>query len=185
MLIDQFLPVYDESKSYETTVRASSEKVYSSLKQIDIHESRIIRGLFFLRGLPALFTAKNNSTKKKLTFDDITHSGFLLLKEKPNEEIVIGVVGQFWKLTGNIRRDVMPEKFSEFYEPGFAKAAWNFQLKEDKDGETQLSTETRIQCFGDDSKKKFKRYWRLIGPFSGVIRKEILKIVKRSAEQEP
>jgi hypothetical protein len=45
-----------------------------------------------------------------------------------------------------------------------------------------LSTETRIKCFGRAALWKFRSYWSLVGPFSGLIRKAILKQVKTEAE---
>jgi hypothetical protein len=47
---------------------------------------------------------------------------------------------------------------------------------------TVLSTETRIKCFGRAALWKFRFYWSLVGPFSGLIRKVILKQVKTEAE---
>ena len=47
-----------------------------------------------------------------------------------------------------------------------------------------LSTETRIRCFGRSALWKFRLYWTLIAPFSGLIRKAILKRVKIDAESE-
>jgi hypothetical protein len=45
-----------------------------------------------------------------------------------------------------------------------------------------LSTETRIKCFGAAALWKFCLYWSVVGPFSGLIRKAILKKVKTEAE---
>jgi FixJ family two-component response regulator len=45
-----------------------------------------------------------------------------------------------------------------------------------------LSTETRIKCFGRAASWKFRLYWSLVAPFSGIIRKAILKQVKVEAE---
>lgn len=106
----------------------------------------------------------------------------MLLDEKPNEEIVIGIIGKFWQLTGNIQH-ISPEHFVEFEERGFAKAAWNFFLKPEGVNKTLLTTETRIHCSDESSRRKFKRYWAFIGPFSGIIRKEMLRIIKRDAEK--
>jgi hypothetical protein len=41
-----------------------------------------------------------------------------------------------------------------------------------------LSTETRIKCFAQAALWKFRLYWSLVGPFSGFMRKAILKQVK-------
>ncbi len=184
MLIDRFLPTYDTSKRYAAVIHASPAAVYSALKESDVNASTVIRTLFTLRGLPALFSREKASRRKKLTIQDITRSGFMLLSEKPDQEIVIGVVGKFWRLSGNICKTVTPEHFADFNDPDFAKAAWNFFIKTNGDGSVELSTETRIHCNDLESKKKFKRYWRLIGPFSGLIRKEMLKIVKKNAENK-
>lgn len=47
-----------------------------------------------------------------------------------------------------------------------------------------LSTETRIKCFGSAALWKFRPYWSLVRPFSGLIRKAILKQVKTAAESK-
>lgn len=183
MLIDEFMPAYDISKKYSLTVSAPIDKVFNALKNAEVNDSPAVRFLFFLRGLPAIFKSQNHRfEKKRLTLSDIAGSGFMLLGEKPNEEIAIGVVGRFWHWTGNIQR-ILPEHFLTFNEKGFAKAVWNFSLKKSDDQTTALTTETRICCMDDKSRKKFRLYWNVIGPFSGVIRKEMLRIIKRNAEE--
>jgi hypothetical protein len=50
------------------------------------------------------------------------------------------------------------------------------------DGATTLSTETRILCTDDRNRRRFRRYWAVVRPFSGLIRIELLRIVRREAE---
>ena len=47
---------------------------------------------------------------------------------------------------------------------------------------TLLSTETRILCLGPKALKRFRAYWMVIRPFSGIVRKEWLRIAKKMAE---
>ena len=47
---------------------------------------------------------------------------------------------------------------------------------------TLLATETRVLCLDTASRRRFRLYWTLIGPFSGLIRKDILRSIKRQAE---
>jgi hypothetical protein len=108
---------------------------------------------------------------------------FILLGEKPNEELLLGLVGRFWTLSGELRR-LDSEGFRKFNEPGFAKAAWNFSLSERSDGSVLLETETRVCCTNDASRKRFRLYWFVIGVFSGLIRREVLRAVKQNAERE-
>jgi len=78
--------------------------------------------------------------------------------------------------------DLTAGDFGEFAHPGYAKAAWNFRFRTESGEGTVLSTETRIKCFGRAALWKFRLYWSLISPFSGLIRMAILSNVKAKAE---
>ena len=65
---------------------------------------------------------------------------------------------------------------------GWAKAAWSFRVDPAPGGGATLSTETRILCTDPGSLRAFRRYWRLVRPFSGVIRIEMLLAIRREAE---
>jgi hypothetical protein len=118
---------------------------------------------------------------RKITLQTVIDSGFGILADEP-EEIVLGVTGKFWRPTGNLS----PFKREDFDRPvpvGLARAVWNFRLKEDRTGLTILSTETRVVCGDDDSRRKFRRYWFLVRPFSGLIRLLMLRAVKRACRK--
>ena len=108
-------------------------------------------------------------------------SRFALLGERPNRELVLGLVGRFWATSGDLQR-LDAGEFRDFGRPGYAKAAWNFSVEEQHDGTTLLTTETRVLCLDTASRRRFRLYWTLIGPFSGLIRKDILRSIKRQAE---
>ena len=95
---------------------------------------------------------------------------------------VIGVAGKFWRPDGGRCLDLTADEFGGFARAGYAKAAWNFRLRTESPTWTVLSTETRIKCFGRAALWNFRIYWSLVGPFSGLIRKAILKKVKTEAE---
>jgi len=44
-----------------------------------------------------------------------------------------------------------------------------------------VATETRIRCTDDASRRAFLRYWRVIRPFSGLIRMEMLRSIRCAA----
>jgi hypothetical protein len=46
----------------------------------------------------------------------------------------------------------------------------------------ELSTETRVACYGNAARRKFLLYWRVVEPFSGLIRWSLLRGVRRAAE---
>lgn len=170
MLIDDFLPEYDFVETHDIAVCASVEAVFSAVDEVDLSESWIVRGLLFLRGLP----------NGHLRLRDLRKSNFEILGTRENEELLIGLAGKFWAPTGHLQK-VNADNFREFNEKGFAKAVWNFSV--DREGnETRLKTETRIRCLDDESRRSFRFYWTFIQPFSGLIRNEMLKIVKKKAE---
>jgi hypothetical protein len=109
-------------------------------------------------------------------------AGFVILDDVPGEELVIGVAGKFWRPDGGRCLDLTAGDFGGLARVGYAKVAWNFRLRTESPKCTVLSTETRIKCFGRSALWKFRLYWSLVGPFSGLIRKTILKQVKTKAE---
>jgi hypothetical protein len=45
-----------------------------------------------------------------------------------------------------------------------------------------LSTETRVHVADPESRKRFRRYWFVVRPFSGLIRIQLLRAARRRAE---
>lgn len=171
MLIDYFMPSYDFTETHDIKIRATAENVFRALDEVDLCESAIVRWLFRLRGMPT----------ENMTLRELRRLRFETLGENKNREILLGLAGKFWTLTGNLQK-INSNNFREFNEKGFAKAAWNFRLDEAQ-GKTRLTTETRIKCTDAESRKSFGFYWTFIQPFSGLIRKEMLKLIKQKAEK--
>ena len=173
MLIDRVLPKYDEREYHQIEIRGDRRKVYQTVRSIDFSDSFIIRTLFRMRGLPATST----------NLDGLLQVGFLLVDEIPPEEIVLGLVGKFWTYRAEILK-LDAVQYGEFNQKGYAKLAWNFAIHDYSPGVVRLSTETRIVCTDDHSRSRFKLYWALIGRFSGLTRKEMLRVVQRRVEVE-
>jgi hypothetical protein len=171
MLIHKALPRYDEREYHQIEISGDRTEVYQTVRALDFSDSLLIRTLFRLRGLPA--TATN--------LDGLLQVGFLLVDEIPDEEFVLGLVGKFWTVRAHILQ-LDAVQYGEFSQRGYAKLAWNFAIRESAPGLVRLSTETRIVCTDDHSKSRFKLYWFLIGRFSGLTRKEMLRVVKRKIE---
>lgn len=135
--------------------------------------------LFAMRGLSS--SGGPQATKPRPVVKVVERLGFVRLVENPPHEIIIGVVGRFWTPTGDLR-DVEPGAFAGFDESGYAKAVWNFRIAPASADCVRVSTETRIRCLDRGSRRKFRLYWMVIGPFSGLIRKEMLREIRGRAE---
>lgn len=182
MLIDAFLPEYEVTEHHHLDIVASAEKVYAAAGELEVSSSKLIRALFALRGLPAfLFSRQPREQGLGLNLAGLLKSGFIFLAEAPQQELVLGLVGKFWTTSGCIQR-LDAAGFQNFAAPGFAKAVWNFSLEARSAGITRLHTETRVLCLDAASRRRFRFYWLFIRPFSGLVRMEILRVIKRRAE---
>jgi hypothetical protein len=177
--IDEFLPTYDFSAAYEIPINAPISVAYECLLRSNFCDVWLVRLLMSIRSGKRL---PRNRTPADLG-QRLQGTGFVILAEALGEELVIGVAGQFWRPDGGRCMELTAKGFAGFSRPGFAKAAWNFKLREESPQSTVLSTETRIKCFGA-ALGKFRLYWSLVRPFSGLLRKAILKQVKTEAESK-
>jgi hypothetical protein len=180
VLIDRFLPDYDVIEHHAVDVNAPVDAAYRAVKELDLARSPVVLALLFARGLPHLFTGAVKP-KRRLRLDDLVDSGFFVLGEEPDRELVLGIVGKFWQLSSGVHR-IVPGEFTTFDEPGFAKGAWNFLVSEREDGGSTVVTETRVASTDDEARRQFSRYWWLIGRFSALIRRVMLRNIKREAE---
>ena len=172
MQIDVFAPQYDVSERHQILVQAAAQRVYAAVRSLDLSHSPIVRTLFRFRGMP----------DECLKLDGLLKTGFILLAESPSKELVLGLVGRFWSLSGKLQ-SVDAKGFRSFNRRGYAKATWNFSLEPQGENLTRLATETRVLCLDAESRRKFKFYWLFIKPFSGLVRREALRAIKRVAEQ--
>jgi hypothetical protein len=173
MLQDLYLPRYHYSEKHFIVIHGSPDKIWPHIDQMDFSLPLVIRVLFALRRIPAELLNREIMDKNR----------FYRLDQQERREIIIGLIGQFWLPNDNLQK-FLPNEFASLNPPGFAKASWNFLLTPVGQLETKLETETRIFCTDDIALKKFSRYWFLVRPFSGIIRKAILRALKRMVENE-
>lgn len=174
MLIDEFMPGWDVRERHSIVINAPAQTVVAAARRTDLRRARLTRILFALRGIT---TSENSS------LDGLLKMGFVLLGEKRDEEFLLGLTGKFWKPTGDLIR-VARDDFIKFNKPGYAKAVWNFSLDKTGDGAVRLKTETRVFCTDAASRLRFRLYWLFIGWFSGLIRREMLGVIKQTAESD-
>jgi hypothetical protein len=183
MLIDSFAPNPDAVETHRIVIDASSQAVRDALWSADLGGSLIIKALLGLRALPEIVLHGRSAVRRdrKITLRMVIDSGFGILAEQP-DEIVLGVTGRFWRPAGNLS-PFNREDFDRAVPAGLARGVWNFKLEQDGDNRTILSTETRVVCGDDASRRKFRIYWFFVRPFSGLIRRIMLNTVRKAAGQ--
>jgi len=136
MLIDRFMPTFEIKARYQIDVKAPAPRAYAVARHLDMGDSLIVRGLCRLRGLPPA----------DFTLEGMSKLGFVLLADKPSQEIVFGLVGRFWTPYPRMQR-IKVDDFVAFNRPGFAKAVGNMAFTPLRDGQgVRVTTETRIHC---------------------------------------
>lgn len=172
-------------------IEAPSEVVYRSLWDADFG-GPVVNALLGIRALPRVVTqwiSQRNQGRhprhaaRGLTLRRFLDAGFVQLDEVPNVELVLGLTGRFWTPTGGLIRTER-DSFRAGPKPGYAQAAWNFRLTALDSSRTELSTETRVRV-ADDARRPFLMYWSVVRPFSGLLRRVMLRDVRRVAVSTP
>jgi hypothetical protein len=176
--LDEFLPEYDVSEHHEVVVDAPPEQTFKAIRELDLAKDPLVAALFFVRTIPHRITGKLPPTRR-LTIEEMLQGGFRLLDDDSPRELIVGAIGRFWQLDSGIR-EIDAKRFVEFSEPGFAKAVMNFAVEPQGPGSSLVSTETRVLCTDDGARRKFLLYWKIVGPFSALIRNRMLRMIARS-----
>jgi hypothetical protein len=197
MLVDEFLPVYDVSDSVATVVEADLGKTWDALMQVDLIEvgrqRPMVAVLGALRALPEVVGHMLHGElparpPKQLRFHDITQiplgeGGWVLLGERPRDEIALGLVGKFWRPVIAFAK-VAPEEFRDFAEPGFAKTVYSLSVRALDERRTLLSGVMRTATTDDDARRWFRRYWTFgVGSGAHVLVNGVIDLVREMAER--
>jgi len=189
------MPRYDVAERHRTVVRAAPAAVYAALREADLAGGPVPRALLALRALPAGLAALLQSPRGALAelrarrraraaglrLVDFERHGFRVIAERAPEELVIGLLGRFWTPRGGLCAEVTMETFRAGPPAGFALAGWNFTIDARGEAVSELRTETRVWC-APDARRKFRLYWLLVRPGSGIIRRAMLRSIRRQAE---
>ena len=188
MLIDRHLPEFDETLVRHIVVDAPTEATWQAVTSVNLMEvgdvMAIARALSWLRDLPERVGLARNreAPPKRLTFDDLgSVPGWVKLGEDPGRELVLGAVGKFWKPRIEWL-PIDPSDFSEFAEADYAKIAVAISVRPYGAERALVSYEARTATTSDLARKRFRRYWRLIGWGAAAMMSGALKLMRRDAE---
>jgi hypothetical protein len=159
--LDEILPAFDWHERHERALSVEPEVAVAALLATSAAPDSVVKTLFRLRGLSTASTIADSF--RRMRFEEL---------HRDPVEVVVGASGTPWRPRGGIR---------SFHAagPGAVRMATDVRAVASGGG-CVLSTETRIAALDDDARRAFARYWRLVGPFSALIRRRWLDAAARS-----
>ena len=192
MLLDDILPVYDFTEVHSIRIKASAEAVFKAVKEVTPADiSVVMRVLFSLRSFPEKLAGRQGLDfidQEPLLFQ-MMKRGFIMLAEQPPGEFIFGrvvpdTIGRVWlKSSMQVHEPSDLAGFLAFNSPGYLSVVANFLITDaEQAGFVTVRTESRTKALSEQARKNFTPYWRIIRPFSGLIRRVWLSAIKRRAE---
>jgi hypothetical protein len=177
------MPSYDVAERHHIRVAAPSALTLQAAREIDMRQSRLIRGIFALRGW-LLHSARDEMNRPKGLVALTTSLGWRLIAEDPGCELVYGAVTQPWK-SNVVFRGLSSEQFTQFREPGYVKISWTLRVDPVSASECVFRTETRVVTTDAESRRLFRGYWARFSPGIRLIRRIMLRLLRDQAEKIP
>jgi hypothetical protein len=197
---EDFLPAYDVSDAVATVTRADREAAWQALLDVDLlklgREAPLVGMLGALRMLPEvvghlLHGERPSMPPESMRLGDLPsipmyEGGWILLGERPGEEIALGLVGKFWRPVIEFARIGSAAEFRDFDEPGFAKTVYDLTVRELDSNRTLLSGLMRTATTDEHARRWFRRYWMFgVGSGAHILVGALLDSAGRAAEGDP
>src|ERR1019366_5908469 len=197
LFVDEFLATFDFSDEIQTVVAADTATTWRALMDADLIEVGRQRPLVALLGaariLPELVwqrlhgehppAAPARPMLRDTTKLPMSEGGWVLLGERPQEEIAFGLVGKFWRPVIQFA-EVDAAAFKDFAEPGFAKTVYALGTRRLDDEKTLLWAIMRTATTDEQARTWFRRYWTFgVGYGAHVLVHGLLDLVHQEAER--
>ena len=188
LLLDSYLREYDVAEVHACIVSGDVKATWEAIRNADFASIPVVRSLLVLRSLPgrlrAIKSGEAAPVPPPFSLGDMPRVGFQLLGERP-AEIAFGFVGKPWTVGAEQPLAIGRDDFASFSDPGYAKVAFSIRAKPYGTHRTLITTETRTATTDAATRRRFAAYWKLIGPFSALIRRLILRQVTSQIETSP
>jgi hypothetical protein len=190
-VISGFIPCPRLHQVDRIAVAAPPDQAWPVLRATDLYERPWIRALFVTRTAPDRIRARLRGHRpegfpRTARLDEVVGegSGFRLLAEEQGTEFVAGAIGKFWEPAIPFV-DASPATFAAFREPGFGRVAWSLQVHPGAEHGSWIGIDVRVDATDEEAWRRFAPYWRLIGPFSHLIRRSLLGSLARKLGVPP
>lgn len=179
--LDDVMPEYHFSETHSTLVHARPEQVMQAVRDSTFGDMKSLGTLLKIRGavLRSPFNDSGDFQKRRVV-DAFSEAGYMAGGSE-HEIVMCGV----WNARLNRRPDVHTlQELTAYGEQGAVKMGYDFNVEDAGEGWSILSTETRVVATDNATRRGMGRYWRLIVPGSGLLRRQWLDGIKQRAESQ-
>lgn len=176
MTLTEAMPRSRFAERHTLDIDASPEQVWAALTELPWNQLRVTWPLMLIRGMGRPHWAGEQQV--------IRHGPVKLMRVDPPRYAVSASIGRPWKLRptpGPEPADL--EDIRDFDEPGWLKFGMDFTLQALPSGRTRIVTMTLCEPTDELARRRFRPYWVLIRPFSGLIRRDMLRAIAARAQQ--
>jgi hypothetical protein len=186
--LDDLMPAPRLREVEEVDVAASPAQVWQAVRHGDLSRSWLTRALFAVRTLPERLADRRRGPRA-IRVDDLVSTperpGFQLLIDEPPAAFAVGAIGKVWRLRIPYVHVAGADRYRAFDDPGFVKVAWAVRLVSLGEARTHVALELRVSATSDDAWRRFRRYYRVVGPGSRLVRRTLLSRLVRDLGAVP
>lgn len=180
LLIDRLMPVCDVRRVQHTAVGAPADATFAAIDRLDFRRDRLVAAVSAVRLLPERIRQRRRPVAAAEDYDRFA-AMWTTLGEQPGTQKVLGLVGAFWNQDAGLI-EVAAKDFAAFDRPGYGKVALGYLVTPYGSGSI-LTAETRVALTDDEARRRFRRYWTVVGPGAWFTMARALRLIKADAEQ--
>lgn len=179
-VLDNIMPEYQFSEIHSARIHARPEQVMQSVRQSTWGDMKSLRTLLKIRGASLNIHDTDYFSPDKRILDAFAASGYV--SGGSDHEIVM--CGGANVRAHHVLALRTLQEWADYRDPGAVKMAFDFYVQDAGSEWSVITAETRVQATDDLTRRGMGRYWRLIVPGSGLLRRQWLDGIKKRAETE-
>jgi hypothetical protein len=179
--LDRVMPEYQFYERHATRARARPEQLIKAVRESTFSDMKSLGTLLRIRALVVRDAVVGEELQQRRVLEAFGSSGYLL-DAGECEVTMFGAMNARERRRPDVRT---AQEFVDYHEQGGVKMAFDFRAEDTGGGWSTISTETRLVATDPATRSGVGRYWRLIVPGSGLLRRQWLDSIRRRAETQP
>src|SRR5215467_16115960 len=179
--LDEVMPEFQFFERHSVRVHAQPEQVMQAIRESTFGDMKSLDTLLRNRGTALRIRDTGEFLQNKRILDAFAASGYVT---GGSEHEVLMCGGANVRAMRPLQVRTLQE-FADYREPGAVKMAFDFNVEDAGGGWFAVTAETRVLALDDLARRGMARYWRLIVPGSGLLRRQWLDGIRSRAESMP